>query len=320
MNIKKINQLKYFKFLIFFCVLILFLWQNNNIEAMLNQESTSYDNKKHYSLLRQDTKIYNKFLKTSNAKANIIITHGIGESSEEYIKLAETLTSSGYNAFIYDLRSHGRSYNKKNTAYVDNYNIFLEDLNSIISYIKKNNDLKIILLGHSLGGMINNSYVLKYDEDKIVGVINSSSPTKIINEVKDFLDEKKIKKMNDIPVSSYEIFSRIPLNEEFKQYRISFVTPKFVKTTMIDSIQYFEKELEKRSFYYPKPILLLHGIKDLIISYDNSVEMFNKITNSTSDKKLILYPESYHNLFNDLDQNEVTKDVLNWLDVIFCNK
>ncbi|WCA22390.1 alpha/beta fold hydrolase [Candidatus Phytoplasma oryzae] len=317
MNIKKINQLKYFTFLIFFCILLLFLCKNNNIKAMLNQESTSYDNTKNYSLLQQNTEIYNKFLKTNNAKANIIITHGIGQSSEEYITLAETLTSSGYNAFIYDLRSHGRSYNKNNIADINDYNIFLEDLNSIISYIKKNNNLKIILLGHSLGGMINNSYVLKYSEDKIVGVVNSASPTKFINEVKDFSDEKKIKKMNNIPVPSYEKFSRIPLNEEFKQYRISFVTPNFVKTTMIDIIQYFEKEFEKRSFYYPKPILLLHGIKDSQISYDNSVEMFNKMANSNSEKKIILYPESYHNLFNDLDKNEVTRDLLNWLDDIF---
>jgi alpha-beta hydrolase superfamily lysophospholipase len=40
--------------------------------------------------------------------------------------------------------------------------------------------------------------------------------------------------------------------------------------------------------------------------------MFEKI--STEDKKICLYKESYHEIFNDLDQELVFKDLTQWLD------
>jgi alpha-beta hydrolase superfamily lysophospholipase len=35
---------------------------------------------------------------------------------------------------------------------------------------------------------------------------------------------------------------------------------------------------------------------------------------SSSDKKMILYPGSYHEIYNDLDQDKVFDDTIIWLD------
>lgn len=267
-----------------------------------------------YPLLNKvTTGIYTELKTVENAKANIIITHGIAESSKEYEKLTNYLNRSGYNVLLYDIRSHGQSKNNNNNiADIDSFHTFLDDLHLIVNSLKQENNLKIILLGHSLGGMINNCYIYKYND--IDGVINSGSPTKIINSVISFIDPENIKNMDNIPVGmNYEKLSRLPLTTEMKNYRtINFLTPNFIRNTMILSIQYFQEQIINHSFHYPVPILLLHGEQDQIILPENSQELFDLIQNT--NKQLKLYPLNYHNLFNDLDNEQVYQDVIKWLE------
>ncbi|WAN63396.1 putative lysophospholipase precursor [Candidatus Phytoplasma rubi] len=270
-----------------------------------------------YPLLNKvTTGIYTELKTVENAKANIIVTHGIAESSKEYEKLVNYLNRYGYNVLLYDIRSHGQSRNNNNNniADIDDFHIFLNDLHSIVNSLKQENNLKIILLGHSLGGMINNCYVYKYIEyNDIDGIINSGSPTKIINSVNNFINPENIKNMDNILVGmDYEKLSRLPLTTEMKNCRtINFLTPNFIRNTMILSIQYFQEKMINRSFHYPIPILLLHGGQDQIILPENSQELFDLIKNT--NKQLKLYPLNYHNLFNDLDNEQVYQDIIEWL-------
>ncbi|GLH60900.1 alpha/beta fold hydrolase [Paulownia witches'-broom phytoplasma] len=267
-----------------------------------------------YPLLNKvTTGIYTELKTVENAKANIIITHGIAESSKEYEKLTNYLNRSGYNVLLYDIRSHGQSRSDNNNiADIDSFHTFVDDLHLIVNSLKQENNLKIILLGHSLGGMINNCYVYKYND--IDGVINSGSPTKIIDSVINFINPENIQNMDNIPVGmNYEKLSRSPLTTEMKNCRtINFLTPNFIRNTMILSIQYFQEKMINELFQYPVPILLLHGGQDQIILPENSQELFDLIQNT--NKKLKLYPLNYHNLFNDLDNEQVYQDVIEWLE------
>ena len=52
-------------------------------------------------------------------KANVIITHGLGEHSGRYSYVVEKLNQSHLNAYTYDLRGHGKSGG--HGAYVNDY-------------------------------------------------------------------------------------------------------------------------------------------------------------------------------------------------------
>jgi alpha-beta hydrolase superfamily lysophospholipase len=60
------------------------------------------------------------------------------------------------------------------------------------------------------------------------------------------------------------------------------------------------------------PIMVIHGGADPIVSAAGSQEFFAKI--SFADKELRIYPGSYHEIHNDLDQAKVMKDVTQWLE------
>ncbi|MDV3200004.1 MAG: alpha/beta fold hydrolase, partial [Candidatus Phytoplasma australasiaticum] len=125
------------------------------------------------------------------AKANIIITHDIGESSQEYERLTNFLNTNNYNTITYDLRNHGQSIqNRENIGDIEDYKIFINDLYKITTFLKRQNNLKIFLLGHSLGSIINNCYVYKFQD--VDGVINTATSSKILEKTKKILESKSI--------------------------------------------------------------------------------------------------------------------------------
>ncbi|WP_341266365.1 alpha/beta fold hydrolase [Candidatus Phytoplasma fraxini] len=148
------------------------------------------------------------------------------------IKLANFLNNNNYNVLLYDIRSHGQSKNNSNYVIdINNFHIFIDDLNLIINSLKQKNNLQNILLGHSLGRMINNCYVYKYNN--VEGVI--------------------------IPVGlNYERLSRLPLTQEMKNLRsIKFLTANFINNNMVLSIQYFQENLINHSFIHPQSLFIV---------------------------------------------------------------
>ncbi|MGA0447792.1 MAG: alpha/beta fold hydrolase [Candidatus Phytoplasma pyri] len=247
--------------------------------------------------------IYTDFKVVNNPKANIIITHGLGENSKDYYHLAKYFNQAGYNVLLYDVRGHGKSSGKRGD--ISNFHFFLDDLFQLVLFLKKINKLKIFLLGHSMGGIIVNSYVVKYSN--IDGLIVSSAPTMIDKKYLFyqypyyFFNFRKIKlnfpKSNNILIDNYNPYSLV------------YVKPRLMRNILILSIKYLNKNLKKYLF----PCLFLHSFQDKIVSYLHSKTLFNKI--ESKDKKINLYPYYYHNLFNVLEHKIIVSDILEWLDL-----
>lgn len=87
----------------------------------------------------------------------LIVTHGLGEHSGRHEFLLK-LFSQNFNIAIYDLRGHGRSGGKR--AFVEDFEFFLKDLQSVINFLKKDFSMtNYTLFGHSMGGLITADYV-----------------------------------------------------------------------------------------------------------------------------------------------------------------
>ena len=60
------------------------------------------------------------------------------------------------------------------------------------------------------------------------------------------------------------------------------------------------------------PILLLHGEKDSLADAEGSKYLDAHI--SSPDKTLIIYPELFHEIFNEPEKDAVLTDMTDWLD------
>jgi alpha-beta hydrolase superfamily lysophospholipase len=77
---------------------------------------------------------------------------------------------------------------------------------------------------------------------------------------------------------------------------------------MVGGVRYLNRNIKK----YDAPVLLLHGEADKIVPVEFSKRLYELLP--VEDKKLITYPDAYHEILNDLDQEKVRKDIISWLD------
>jgi alpha-beta hydrolase superfamily lysophospholipase len=62
------------------------------------------------------------------------------------------------------------------------------------------------------------------------------------------------------------------------------------------------------------PALLMQGMKDRIIDPRGALE-FN-VAAPHGMARVITYPEAFHEIFNDLDREQVIRDLAGWLDAV----
>lgn len=83
----------------------------------------------------------------------ICVVHGLGEHIGRYERLATRLNQSGWSVVGYDQRGHGKSAGSRGVIYRNED--LLHDLASVLDTVQPlAADQKLVLLGHSLGGLV----------------------------------------------------------------------------------------------------------------------------------------------------------------------
>jgi len=91
---------------------------------------------------------------TAQVRAQVLIVHGLGEHSGRYEHVAHQLNVWGYSVHSFDLWGHGLSDGERGSMRDDN--AMLDDLASVIDHTRKGmpHGQSLVLLGHSLGGLL----------------------------------------------------------------------------------------------------------------------------------------------------------------------
>ena len=93
------------------------------------------------------------------AKAIVVIAHGMAEHTLRYRRFAEFLGSRGYHVYAHDHRGHGHTTaagtEQGRFAPKDGAKLVLEDVMAVRNFaVGRHPGLPVILFGHSMGGMI----------------------------------------------------------------------------------------------------------------------------------------------------------------------
>ena len=87
-------------------------------------------------------------------RAQVLIVHGLGEHSGRYEHVAQQLNSWGYAVRSFDLWGHGLSDGERGS--MRDEHALLDDLAAVVDHTRKTMapDQSLVLLGHSLGGLL----------------------------------------------------------------------------------------------------------------------------------------------------------------------
>lgn len=113
-----------------------------------------------------NVKIFYEYFLCDNAKANVVIVHGLSEFTKKYYEAAYYFLGQGYNVFLYDQRCHGLSDRltpKTELIHVDDFDDYVTDLDIYIDeVVLKAQNKPVFLYAHSMGGAVACLYISKY--------------------------------------------------------------------------------------------------------------------------------------------------------------
>jgi alpha-beta hydrolase superfamily lysophospholipase len=88
----------------------------------------------------------------AGARGTVLIVHGLGEHIGRYAHVAARLNGWGWNAVGFDHRGHGSSEGRRGALAHDDD--LLQDLARVVDAVRAKHPGPLVLLGHSLGGLI----------------------------------------------------------------------------------------------------------------------------------------------------------------------
>jgi alpha-beta hydrolase superfamily lysophospholipase len=94
---------------------------------------------------------------TEAPRGSVLVVHGLGEHAGRYAHVAALLNGAGWHVFGYDHRGHGASGGARGALNRDDD--LLRDLALVIDRVRETAPGPLVLLGHSMGGLIAGRFV-----------------------------------------------------------------------------------------------------------------------------------------------------------------
>lgn len=276
-----------------------------------------------------------------NPKAVVQLVHGMAEHMGRYDRLALALNAAGYAVIGNDHLGHGPAADRGELGYFgprDGWDHLIEDMHQVTQYAKKRfPGVKYVLLGHSMGSFCTREYLIRYGGELDGCVISGTGwhPAALATAARGmaaltgaFSWTKPANFVNKMGFGSY--------NKAFEPARTPF-----------DWLSRDEKEVDKyvadplcgfvftaRGFYdmfgglkalsdlsrlqkMPKalPVYFLSGAMDPVGTNGEGVKTVARQFRDAGmqDVTVKLYEGGRHEMFNEINRDEVTGDLIAWL-------
>ena len=269
----------------------------------------NYTNYESMFLGSKDVKIFYCVNKVENPKAAVIFVHGICEHLGRYEYLKNKFNAEGYSVYRYDARGHGKSEGKR--GYLEDFEDYLDDLDIFVNIVRRENK-KVILVGHSMGGLVATAYTCRYP-DKINLLALSGACNICPNAAKAlrFMPYNllgwlnKSNKLGDGVCSDKKVVKDYN-NDKLVLKKMSF---RLLGNAFIKGTKYVGNNIQN----IVCPTIVMHGENDGIVVKDTGMWTFDNL--KCEDKKLKMYNGLYHEIFNETKKDIVIDDLLDW-----CNE
>lgn len=282
-----------------------------------------------------------KWMPDTPPQAIVQIAHGMVETAERYERLAQTLTGEGYGVYANDHPGHGRTAKTPDDVghfETDGFNSVLKAVHQLTGIIKQENPgLDVYLFGHSMGSFIAQKYIQEFGtEIKAVVLSGTAGKMPMMGLVKGlawimktlFGTRAKANMMDRVQFGGY--------NKKFAPNRTSFdwlsrdnaevdkyianpfcgvvaTTGFFYELTV--GLMHLQDTSAIAKIPRNLPIYLFSGALDPVGAETRSVlsliELYKKA--GIKDIEYKFYQDGRHEMLNEINRDEVTADLIDWL-------
>ena len=259
------------------------------------------------------TSIFFREALVPNCTQAVVLVHGFAEHSGRYEHVMAALNDASISVMAIDLRGHGRSGGVQ--GHMESVDQYVEDIHTAVTVLKeKSQRSKIILMAHSMGGMVASHYAVTHPKE-LAGLVMSSPlmgikvhiPTwkwvvgEVMANIKPFFQLKSTIDANDLTHDKaiVALYQKDDLNFHF------------VKAKWFSQIQTAIAEAQGFASRIQTPLLLQLSDPDRIVDAEKSREWFQKC--QMPDRKQLVYSGFFHEIYNELEREKPIRDAIQWI-------
>lgn len=292
----------------------------------------------------------NRWIPDEGRKINGIVqlSHGMAEHAMRYDRLGSILADNGWVFSAHDHRGHGKTAQQAERdgsgmfgllAEKDGFDRVVQDVDEVIAGVKTSfPGYKIVLLGHSFGSFVAQSYIETYgshiDACVLCGTAGPRPLTVMTGSLAaHFIALFKGKKYRSPLLKSLSFGAytkRIPDSVNGQEWLsrdkdnvqmylddkwCGFNPTVSFYCDMIHGLGKVHTASNMKKIPQDMPVRIIYGGEDPVGGYGKTVKKLFDVyrKNGMTDVSMKEYPEDRHEIFNETDKDVVTDDFLAWI-------
>ncbi|MDF1595605.1 MAG: lysophospholipase [Acidimicrobiia bacterium] len=247
--------------------------------------------------------VYHEWQPEGDVLGVLLLVHGYAEHGARYAHVAAALNARGLAVYAEDHLGHGRSDGDR--ALITDFEHIVDDLRTLADIaLLEHPGVPLVMAGHSMGGLLTARFAERYPSE-LAGAAFLGAV------LGDWQWARGVLSLPEIPYqeAEYSGMSRDP--ETVRQYAEDpLVYHGQYKRSLLESeivaLDSFNAEIERITM----PVLFLHGAADPYVPYRDSLHAIERM--ASDDKTMRVYPGARHELVNELNRDEVIRDLMQW--------
>jgi len=246
-------------------------------------------------------------------RAVLVLSHGLGEYARRYDHVAQCFGEAGLVTYALDHRGHGRSGGKR--VLVRDIREYTADFDTLVGIAtREHHGLKCIVLGHSMGGGIVFAYGVERPDNYDLMVL--SGPAVAAQD-----------QVSPLLALTAKVLGAVVPGLPAQELDVDAISrdPAVVAAYKDDPLVYHGKvpagigrallqvgeTMPRRAPALTAPLLVVHGSEDRLIPVAGSQRLVECV--GSTDVELKVYPDLYHEVFNEPEREQVLGDVVSWI-------
>jgi len=258
--------------------------------------------------------VYDVWTPDLEPRGVVILAHGYGEHARRYDHVAQRFADAGLVTYALDHRGHGRSGGKR--VRVRHMSEFVSDFRSLVmTATAENPHVPRIVLGHSMGGGIVLAYGAQYPDSYDLMVLSGPAIAAHtgVSKVKALLGKAVGSLLPDVPIEQIDpdAVSRDP--QVVADYRADpLVYRGKIPAGIGKALLVVGETMPQLAGGITAPLLVVHGGQDRLVAAAGSERLVRCV--ASRDVELKVYPELFHEVFNEPERDTVLDDVTTWIE------
>ncbi|KAB2348899.1 alpha/beta hydrolase [Actinomadura rudentiformis] len=234
-----------------------------------------------------------------------ILTHGYGEHLGRYEHVAETLVRHGAVVCGPDHLGHGRSAGEP--VLIEDFADVVADLHTVVESARSDHpDLPVVLIGHSMGGMIATRYAQLHGRDLTALVL--SGP--VLGRWDALSALLGLDEIPDIPIDP-DTLSRDPaIGKAYTEDPLVWHGP--FKRALLLATDACMRQIGEHGSLGDLPTLWIHGEDDQLVPLDGTRTGIEQIRGTDLTERIFF--GARHEVFNETNRDEILSEVTAFLD------